>query len=325
MQAKSRIFCSVVIPISLLLFFYLEIAKGSVDIALSDLLFSDDESVSLILKMRLSRALSAIFIGASLAISGLVLQTTFSNPIAGPYVLGISSGASLGVALSVIVFPFLSQAFSLPFFSALGALGVSLVVSLVAVKSRNRMTVLLVGLMLSYVLGALISMVISVSEENSLMRYTIWTLGSLSNVELNDLAYIISIFAVSFALLQFNSRNLDILSTGDMYATTLGLDVRRFRFMLLTLVSLLTAVAVSFSGPIGFIGTASPHIARWIVRSATHKSLIPVSALIGSCLLLFSDFVSRISVNTVVIPINTITALFGVPIILYIIMNSKNK
>lgn len=325
MQAKSRIFCSVVIPIFLLLFFYLEIAKGSVDIALSDLLFSDDESVSLILKMRLSRALSAIFIGASLAISGLVLQTTFSNPIAGPYVLGISSGASLGVALSVIVFPFLSQTFSLPFFSALGALGVSLVVSLVAVKSRNRMTVLLVGLMLSYVLGALISMVISVSEENSLMRYTIWTLGSLSNVELNDLAYIISVFAVSFALLQFNSRNLDILSTGDMYATTLGLDVRRFRFMLLTLVSLLTAVAVSFSGPIGFIGTASPHIARWVVRSATHKSLIPVSALIGSCLLLFSDFVSRISVNTVVIPINTITALFGVPIILYIILNSKNK
>lgn len=325
MQAKSRIFCSVVIPIFLLLFFYLEIAKGSVDIALSDLLFSDDESVSLILKMRLSRALSAIFIGASLAISGLVLQTTFSNPIAGPYVLGISSGASLGVALSVIVFPFLSQAFSLPFFSALGALGVSLVVSLVAVKSRNRMTVLLVGLMLSYVLGALISMVISVSEENSLMRYTIWTLGSLSNVELNDLAYIISVFAVSFVLLQFNSRNLDILSTGDMYATTLGLDVRRFRFMILTLVSLLTAVAVSFSGPIGFIGTASPHIARWIVRSATHKSLIPVSALIGSCLLLFSDFVSRISVNTVVIPINTITALFGVPIILYIILNSKNK
>ncbi|MCQ2198151.1 MAG: iron ABC transporter permease [Paludibacteraceae bacterium] len=325
MQAKSRIFCSVVIPIFLLLFFYLEIAKGSVDIALSDLLFSDDESVSLILKMRLSRALSAIFIGASLAISGLVLQTTFSNPIAGPYVLGISSGASLGVALSVIVFPFLSQAFSLPFFSALGALGVSLVVSLVAVKSRNRMTVLLVGLMLSYVLGALISMVISVSEENSLMRYTVWTLGSLSNVELNDLAYIISVFAVSFALLQFNSRNLDILSTGDMYATTLGLDVRRFRFLLLTLVSLLTAVAVSFSGPIGFIGTASPHIARWIVRSATHKSLIPVSALIGSCLLLFSDFVSRISVNTVVIPINTITALFGVPIILYIILNSKNK
>lgn len=325
MQAKSRIFCSVVIPVFLLIFFYLEIAKGSVDIALSDLLFSDDESVSLILKMRLSRALSAIFIGASLAISGLVLQTTFSNPIAGPYVLGISSGASLGVALSVIVFPFLSQAFSLPFFSALGALGVSLVVSLVAVKSRNRMTVLLVGLMLSYVLGALISMVISVSEENSLMRYTIWTLGSLSNVELNDLAYIISVFAVSFALLQFNSRNLDILSTGDMYATTLGLDVRRFRFMLLTLVSLLTAVAVSFSGPIGFIGTASPHIARWIVRSATHKSLIPVSALIGSCLLLFSDFVSRISVNTVVIPINTITALFGVPIILYIILNSKNK
>lgn len=325
MQAKSRIFCSVVIPIFLLLFFYLEIAKGSVDIALSDLLFSDDESVSLILKMRLSRALSAIFVGASLAISGLVLQTTFSNPIAGPYVLGISSGASLGVALSVIVFPFLSQAFSLPFFSALGALGVSLVVSLVAVKSRNRMTVLLVGLMLSYVLGALISMVISVSEENSLMRYTIWTLGSLSNVELNDLAYIISVFAVSFVLLQFNSRNLDILSTGDMYATTLGLDVRRFRFMLLTLVSLLTAVAVSFSGPIGFIGTASPHIARWIVRSATHKNLIPVSALIGSCLLLFSDFVSRISVNTVVIPINTITALFGVPIILYIILNSKNK
>lgn len=325
MQAKSRIFCSVVIPVFLLIFFYLEIAKGSVDIALSDLLFSDDESVSLILKMRLSRALSAIFIGASLAISGLVLQTTFSNPIAGPYVLGISSGASLGVALSVIVFPFLSQAFSLPFFSALGALGVSLVVSLVAVKSRNRMTVLLVGLMLSYVLGALISMVISVSEENSLMRYTIWTLGSLSNVELNDLAYIISVFAVSFVLLQFNSRNLDILSTGDMYATTLGLDVRRFRFMLLTLVSLLTAVAVSFSGPIGFIGTASPHIARWIVRSATHKNLIPVSALIGSCLLLFSDFVSRISVNTVVIPINTITALFGVPIILYIILNSKNK
>lgn len=325
MQAKSRIFCSVVIPIFLLLFFYLEIAKGSVDIALPELLFSCDESVSLIFFMRLSRALAAIFIGASLAISGLVLQTTFSNPIAGPYVLGISSGASLGVALSVIVFPFLSQAFSLPVLSILGALTVSFVVSLVAIRSRNRMTVLLVGLMLSYVLGALISMIISVSEENSLMKYTIWTLGSLSNVELMDLLCIVTVFAVSFSILQYNSRNLDIISTGDMYATTLGLDVRRFRFLFLTIVSVLTAVAVSFSGPIGFIGTASPHIARWIVKSATHKSLVPISALVGSCLLLFSDFVSRMSVNTVVIPINTITSLFGVPIILYIIFNSQNK
>lgn len=269
--------------------------------------------------IRLPKALTAILSGASLSIAGLIMQTLFRNPLAGPYTLGVSSGASLGVAFLTMV----STSFIvlLPLAAVIGASLVLLLVLAVSRRVTSNVSLLIVGMMFGSIAGALVSLLQNFANPDALKLFIVWTLGSLSSVGWSDMQMLIPILLLGMLFVLLALKPLNGLLLGEDYARGLGINVERTRLYIVLATGLLAGGVTAFCGPIAFVGVAVPHIARGLFQSSNHRITIPASALIGACLLLVCDVLCSLFVYP--LPISTVSALFGAPVIIWIILKNK--
>ena len=313
--------------------FICDLVVGSVAIPLKEVwaALTGDEvapaTAKIVCDIRLVKALVALMAGAALSVSGLQMQTLFRNPLAGPFVLGISSGASFGVALLLLGAPLLGVAGS-GFISTLGMagaawIGSALILVLIALVSRrikDIMVILILGMMCSSGIDALVQILQYLSSEGALKSFVVWTMGSLGDVTSAQLALLVAAVALGGVLAVLAIKPLNLLLLGENYARTMGLSLHRSRLVIFLSTVLLAGTVTAFCGPVGFIGLAVPHVARMLFRAADHRTLIPATALTGSCVLLLCDVVSK----WLTLPINTITALMGIPIVVLVVMRHKS-
>lgn len=321
---KSRAsFLFIVLSLLLMALFIVDLAAGAADIPLlhvwAALTGGDCPAVTakIVLDIRLVKAVVALTAGMALSVSGLQMQTLFRNPLAGPYVLGISAGASLGVAFVVLA----GVASSLGIVGAAwaGAATVLAVIAAVGRRIKDIMVILILGMMFSSGVGAVVQILQYLSNEDSLKAFVIWTMGSLGDVTAVQLAVLVTSVAAGLVLAVFSVKSLNLLLFGEEYAVTMGLDLKRSRTLLFVSTTLLAGSVTAFCGPVGFIGLAMPHVARMLFRSADHKVLLPAAALVGAAVLLLCDIVSK----TLVLPVNAITALLGIPIVVWVVLRNK--
>ena len=319
---------------SIFLFFLLNLLLGSVHIPLRSvwniLWGNTEESViwqNIIWKSRVPQALTALVAGAGLSVSGLQMQTVFRNPLAGPYVLGISSGASLGVAIFLLGAPLLGLT-GHPLISTLGIagaawIGSALILMLIAAVSRrikDIMVILILGMMFSSGVGAVVQILQYLSNEAALKSFVVWTMGSLGDVTIPQLTLLVPAVAVGTGLTFAVLKPLNLLLLGERYARTMGLNVGRTRTLIFLATTLLSGTVTAFCGPIGFVGLAVPHLARMLFASADHRVLMPASMLLGAAMLLGCDLCSK----QLALPVNTLTALMGIPIVVWVVVRNKN-
>lgn len=280
---------------------------------------------------RLPRVFSAFLAGIALSVSGLQMQTVFRNPLAGPYVLGISSGASLGVALVVLGFTsyFGSNIFNvdsgwlLIIAAWTGAAAVLILILLVSMKTKDIMTILIFGIMLGSGISAIISILQYFSGEPALKAFVIWTMGSVNSVTPEQLPLLLTGFIPGMLLSLFIIKPSDAVLLGEEYAKTMGVRIIRYRIIVFTSTSLLTGTITAFCGPIGFIGIAIPHICRIVFNTSKHAVLLSGSILLGASSLLLSDIISQLPGSQTILPINAVTSLIGIPVIIWIITGKR--
>lgn len=330
MQARTPILF-IILSILTVLLFTLDLTVGAVAIPLTDIwkaLTGGDcapATAKIVLNIRLVKAIVALLAGAALTVSGLQMQTLFRNPLAGPYVLGISSGASLGVALFILGAPLLGLPSA---FSALGVAGaawvgaaaVLVVIAIVGHRIKDIMVILILGMMFSSGVSAVVQILQYLSKEDSLKAFVIWTMGSLGDVTLPQLAILIPAVAAGLVLAVVTIKPLNLLLFGEEYAVTMGLNLRRSRTLLFFSTTLLAGTVTAFCGPIGFIGLAMPHVTRMLFADSDHRVLIPATMLTGASILLLCDIVSKM----LTLPINAITALLGIPIVVWVVLRNKS-
>ena len=313
--------------------FTADLLIGSVAVALRDIWAaltggSCDPAVrDIILKIRLLKAVTALFPGAALAASGLQMQTLFRNPLAGPYVLGISSGAGLGVALFLLGAPLLGvsahsfvQSLSIAGAAWLGAALVLLIVMAVSRRIKDIMVILILGMMFGSGVSSMVEILQYLSSEAALKSFVIWTMGSLGDVTGGNLALMLPVITAGLVLSVAVIKPLNLLLLGENYARTMGLNVQRTRTLLFLSTVLLAGTVTAFCGPVGFIGLAVPHLARMLFASADHRVLMPASMLSGAALLLVCDLISK----SLALPINTVTALMGIPVVIVVVVRNRN-
>ena len=324
MTARRTTFLFTALGLLTAALFIADLAVGSVAVPLGDVWAAltggscDPATSDIILKIRLLKAVTALFAGAALAAGGLEMQTLFRNPLAGPYVLGVSSGAGLGVALFLLGAPLLGVA-GHSFVRSLGVagaawLGSALVLAIVMAVSRrikDIMVILILGMMFGSGISSIVEILQYLSSEAALKSFVIWTMGSLGDVTGSQLALLLPVVTAGLALAVAVIKPLNLLLLGENYARTMGLNVQRTR----TLIFLST-----FCGPVGFIGLAVPHLARMLFASADHRILMPGSMLAGAALLLVCDLVAK----SLALPINTITALMGIPVLIFVVVRNRN-
>ena len=323
----------IILSLLLVILFVLDLLIGSVHIPLRDILgalFGGDVDAStrlIVLDIRLIKAVVAILTGMALSVSGLQMQTLFRNPLAGPYVLGISSGASLGVAIFILGMPLLGVATNstLSSVGTAGAawLGSALILAFVASVStriKDIMVILILGMMISSGVSAVVQILQYLSNEEALKSFVIWTMGSLGDVTTNQLHLMLPAVLIGLVVSIAVIKPLNLLLLGEQYARTMGLNVRRSRYLIFLSTTLLAGTVTAFCGPIGFVGLAIPHIARMLFCNADHRILLPASALCGAVVLLTCDIISK----WLTLPINTITALLGIPIVIWVVIRNKS-
>ena len=310
-----------------------DLAVGSVDIPLGKVWAAlsggecDPALRTIILKIRLLKAVTALLAGAALAASGLEMQTLFRNPLAGPYVLGVSSGASLGVALFLLGAPLLGIA-GHSFVQSLGIIGaawlgsalVLAVVMAVSHRIKDIMVILILGMMFSSGVSSVVEILQYLSNEAALKSFVVWTMGSLGDVTGNRLLLMLPAVGTGLLLSIAVIKPLNLLLLGENYARTMGLNVQRTRTLIFLATVLLAGTVTAFCGPVGFIGLAVPHLARMTFASADHRILMPASMLTGAALLLICDLLAK----TLALPINTITALMGIPVVIVVVIRNRN-
>jgi iron complex transport system permease protein len=331
---KTLIFTGLLFLVIIL--FTLDIFFGSVSIKPSDVIHSifsstDKGLETIIFRFRIPKALTALIVGIALSLSGLQMQTVFRNPMAGPYVLGISSGASLGVAF--VILGFSSQMspgsiqglgnWALVVASWLGAGAVMILIMFISVRVRDIMTVLILGIMLSSGISAIVSIMQYFSNETMLKAYVIWTMGSLGNLTTQQLQVLLISVSAGVILNLISVKMLNALLLGENYAASIGLNVRFARLVIFAGTSILAGSVTAFCGPIGFIGIAVPHIARIIFRTSDHKILIPATILIGGSVMLLSDIISQLPGSDTVLPVNSVTSLVGIPVVIWVILRNR--
>ena len=275
-------------------------------------------TAKIILNIRLIKAVVALLAGAALSVSGLQMQTLFRNPLAGPYVLGISSGASLGVAL--VVLAGVGSSIGIAGAAWLGAAIVLVVIAAVGHRIKDIMVILILGMMFSSGIGAVVQILQYVANDESLKMFVVWTMGSLGDVTLNQLTVLIPSIVTGLLLAVVTIKPLNLLLFGEEYAVTMGLNVRRSRGLLFLSTTLLAGTVTAFCGPIGFIGLAMPHVTRMLFRNSDHRVLVPGTVLSGASVLLLCDLVSKLFT----LPINAITALLGIPIVVWVVLRNKS-
>ncbi len=338
LNQKKYILALIFLFIAVILTALFNISLGSVNIPLKDVTASllgmnvEKETWNyIILNYRLPKAMTAIITGSGLAVSGLLMQTLFRNPLAGPYVLGLSSGASLGVALVFMgasVFGasfaavFLSK-WSLVIASSLGSLLVLFAVILASIRLRDTMAILIIGLMFASLTAAVVSVLAYFSPASSLQQYVFWSYGSLGNLSWNEVA-ILSLFWLVGILISIGSiKNLNSLLLGEQYARSLGTNIRKNRFLIIIATSLLAGSITAFAGPIAFIGLAVPHLVRQIIPSSNHITLVPAVIFGGAILMLLCDTVAQLPGSEVSLPINAITSIIGAPVVIWLLVRKR--
>ena len=317
----------------------LNISLGSVSIPISDILRSIFGSSSIkeswniiVLNYRIPKALTAILVGSGLSVSGLLMQTLFRNPLAGPFVLGISSGASLGVALLLLGSGLFGSLFisvslsnwSLAIAASLGSFIVLSAVIVTANRVRNTMSILIIGLMFGSLTSAIISVLSYFSNSDDIKQYVFWSFGSLGNLTWTELTIFTSIYVMGMLGSLSIIKPLNSFLLGENYAKSLGIRIKRNRLIILLVTSVLTGVITAFTGPIAFIGLAVPHITKLVFTTSNHKVLIPATAIIGSIVLLICDSIAQLPSSEFTLPINAVTSLFGAPIVILLLIRKKN-
>lgn len=281
---------------------------------------------SIVIEFRLPKTLSAILVGIALSLSGLIMQTLFRNPLAGPFVLGISSGASLGVALLVmgsIWLPLSVSGVSTVVAACLGSLAVLAVVLSLANKLKDTTSLLILGLMFGSAVGAGVSILQYFSNPEEVQSYLFWTFGSLSGVTWSELQILIPIIMIGLIATFSISSSLNILNLGDDYAVSSGINLNRMRYIIIAITSLLAGVTTAFCGPIAFIGIAVPHITRLIINTSNHNQLTVLVSLIGAGVMLICDIISQLPGFAQSLPINAVTSIFGAPLIIWLIIRRR--
>lgn len=333
MNLSRNTFLFVIFIFSAFILFVVDMAIGAINISLSEVLAAltggdcPPTSKKIILNIRLLKAIVALTAGLALSVSGLQMQTLFRNPLAGPYVLGISSGASLGVAIFILGAPVWGIAENSAF-SAIGVAGAawigaaSVLVIIAAIGSRIKdiMVILILGIMFGSGVSAIVQILQYLSNESSLKTFVVWTMGSLGDVTTMQLALLLPVVLVGLLLSIIVIKPLNLLLLGENYARTMGLNVSLSRQLIFISTTLLAGTVTAFCGPIGFIGLAVPHLARFFFANADHRILMPGSALIGAIVMLLCDIVSKL----LALPVNSITALMGIPIVIWIVVRNKN-
>ncbi|WP_410879810.1 FecCD family ABC transporter permease [Myroides sp. DW712] len=284
----------------------------------------------IVLHYRLPKALVAILVGISLSLSGLLMQTLFRNPMAESYVLGISAGAGLGVALVLFggtllpafITPYLTSNYTLLLTSVLGSVFLLLVVLAVSSRVKNAVTVLIVGLMFGSFANAIITILTYFSEADQLKKYVVWMSGSLGNLSQEMIFLFLFVVSIGLGLSLVLIRRLDALLLGDAYAASLGINIKQTRNLIIITTGLLAGGATAFVGPIAFIGLAVPHIARLLWQTNTHRTLIGACMLLGSTLLLLCDMLTQVNPHAI-LPINAITAMLGAPIVIALVFKYR--
>lgn len=326
--------CSALLVVVL---FVADILIGSVALPLGEVvgaLFGNGDEVTrnIVLNFRLPKAVTALLVGASLSAVGLQMQTLFRNPMAGPYVLGVSSGASLGVALFLLGLPLfgISTNGAISSIGVVGAawIGSALIMSVVlAVTARIKdiMVVLILGMMFGSAATAVVEILQYLSPEGVLKSFVVWTMGSLGSVSREQLLIMAPVMILGLALSVSLIKPLNAMLLGENYASTMGINIRRTRLMISAITVMLAGTVTAFCGPIGFIGLAVPHIARMTFREADHRIMMPASMLLGALIMLFCDVASQLPANDMTLPINTVTALIGIPVVVVVIVRNHKS
>ena len=321
----------------LIVILFVNISLGSVSIPAKAIfkILTGDESVKeswryILLNYRIPKAFTAILVGSSLSVCGLLMQTLFRNPLAGPFVLGISSGASLGVAIlilgSSLLFgstTYLSGTVSTVIAAALGSFLVLLGIVAVAIRIRDTMAILIIGLMFGSLSAAIVSVLSYFSNSEKLQQYIFWTFGSLGDLSWKDLLIFGILCLVGILLSLYLIKSLNALLLGENYAKSMGLNIKRSRFMIIIATSILAATVTAYAGPIAFIGLAVPHLTRQIFNTTNHKILLPAIILYGAILMLICDTIAQLPSSEFTLPINAITTVVGAPVVIWLLVKRK--
>ncbi len=337
-KPKNNVFF-IALAIVLILSFSLDLVLGSVMIPVRELLAAfqpggESNAQFILFQFRLPKAITSLLVGAGLSLAGLLMQTLFRNPLAGPYVLGISSGASLGVAVFVMTAGLGGMSMAgYQLVSSIGIVGaaiagsvlVMMLVIAVSIRVSDSVSILIIGIMFGSITGAVVSVISYFSDPDSVHSFLVWTYGSVADVSWNQLLIIAPLtllgIGVSFGLL----KPLNGLILGENYAKGIGINVRTARMVIILLTGIMAGGLTAFTGPIAFIGVAVPHLARNVFKTNDHRVLVPAVLLIGSILMLICDVISQLPGSNQLLPINSVTALFGAPVVIWVIARNRNK
>ncbi len=338
-QPKHITIATILIGMLAIILFFADVFSGSLHIPINEVLSilttqksSNETWTFIILNFRLPKAVVATIIGAGLSISGLMMQTLFRNPLTEPYILGISSGASLGVALYIMastaiggtIFSSVLSSFGLVTAAILGSGIVMIIIVIVSMKVTDAVSLLIVGIMIGSVTSAIVSILQYFSSPDQVHSFIMWTFGSLSGITWNEVNIMIWCFIPAFLYALMLQKNLNAMLLGDNYAHGMGVNIRKMRLSVIIATSVLTGTLTAFTGPIGFIGVAVPHIARYIFKTSDHKQLMPATILIGIDLMLVCDIISQLPGNQSTLPINAVTAIFGAPVVIWVIFSNRH-
>lgn len=328
--------------LSIIVFFILNLLLGSVEIPMGDIfaiLFRGENGniiwTNIIMKSRLPQALTAMMAGAGLGVSGLLMQTVFRNPLAGPSVLGISSGASLGVACVVL----LSGSIGGVALSKLGVIGevtitlsaiigsllIMALIAMVSQKVRGNVTLLIMGVMIGYIANAIIGVLKFFSAEEDIRAYVIWGLGSFSRVSGGQTYVFVILMLILLPSAFFLIKTLNLLLLGDSYARNLGLNIKRARMLVIGCSGVLVAVVTAYCGPVIFLGLAVPHICRGLFHTSNHATILPATLLGGASLALLCNIIARLPGFEGALPVNSVTALVGAPVVMWVLFNRRKN
>lgn len=321
----------------LVILFIIDILAGSVNIP-PDAFFKmltggevKETWFNIVKEVRLPKAITAVFAGGALALAGLLMQTFFRNPLADPYILGISSGASLGVALVMLsagavglgavfaTFGFMGD-LSISVAAITGSFAVLALILAISSKIRSNITILILGIMVSYISSAMVTILLQFSDESSMHSYTAWTFGSFSGVTWEQIPIMVSLLALGFIIAICMVKSLNALLLGEQYAESMGMNYSTTRKIIITNTALMAGAVTAFCGPIGFLGIAVPHLCRALFVTADHRILVPCCIIVGGIISLCTDIISHLPGTDIVLPLNAITALFGAPVVIWVIV-----
>lgn len=337
-QTRNTILFSA-LTLLLLLSLLLNISFGQVAIPFQEIfksIFGSDATKAtwdyIIINYRIPKAITAILVGVGLSISGLLMQTLFRNPLAGPYVLGLSSGSSLGVAfvilgaglLPVFLSEILLSSFGIILASCLGSFLVLLLIILVSRRLRDTATILIVGLMFSSFASAIVSVLTYFGSAEQLQKFTFWSMGSLGNLTWESIFILSIAVLVGLVLSMFSLKPLDALLLGENYAMSMGLNIKKARYIIIIATSILAGSITAFAGPIAFVGLAVPHLSKLLFQTSNHLILFWSTILIGAIIMLFCDMVSQLPGFDFTLPINAITSIIGAPIVIWLLMRKRS-